>query len=107
MQFTPGQLRDKAVFALEEAKMRSMTQGRNAWTLTDGKLRHLVELGGLVVRSGLVELTDDERAVILGALLNISAAPQSEGRDQALLLKGGKRCIAKQPGLAGSGIAAF
>ena len=60
-------------------KMRSMAQGRDAWTLTDGKPRELIELGGLVVRSDLVELTDDDRAAILGALLDISATSKSEG----------------------------
>jgi len=33
------------------------------------RTRHLIELGGLIVKSGVVELTGDDRAVILGALL--------------------------------------
>ncbi|MBB3290650.1 hypothetical protein FHT91_005668 [Rhizobium sp. BK347] len=33
------------------------------------RTRHLIELGGLVVKSGVVELTNDDRAVILGALI--------------------------------------
>jgi hypothetical protein len=31
--------------------------------------RHLIELGGLVVKSGIVDLTGDDRATIFGALL--------------------------------------
>ncbi|MFO1098696.1 MAG: conjugal transfer protein TraD [Xanthobacteraceae bacterium] len=33
------------------------------------RTRHLIELGGLVVKSGIVDLTGDDRATILGALL--------------------------------------
>jgi len=33
------------------------------------RTRHLIELGGLVQKSGLVELTDDNRAAIMGGLL--------------------------------------
>jgi hypothetical protein len=41
-----------------------------AWQVERRKrTRRLIELGGLVVKSGVVELTGDDRAVILGALL--------------------------------------
>lgn len=33
------------------------------------RTRHLIELGGLVFKSGVVDLTGDDRAVIYGALL--------------------------------------
>ena len=33
------------------------------------RARHLIELGGLVVKAGIVDLTGDDRATILGALL--------------------------------------
>jgi hypothetical protein len=33
------------------------------------RTRHLIELGGLVVKAGVVELTGDDRALIFGALL--------------------------------------
>jgi Conjugal transfer protein TraD len=33
------------------------------------RTRHLIELGGLVVKAGLVNLTGDDRAMIFGALL--------------------------------------
>ncbi len=33
------------------------------------RTRHLIELGGLVVKAGIVNLTGDDRAMIYGALL--------------------------------------
>jgi hypothetical protein len=45
------------------------------------RTRHLIELGGLVAKAGLVELTDDDRATILGALLNAAAALRGMGDD--------------------------
>jgi hypothetical protein len=41
-----------------------------AWQVKRRKrTRHLIELGGLVVKAGIVDLTGDDRATILGALL--------------------------------------
>ncbi|BAV45411.1 conjugal transfer TraD [Mesorhizobium loti] len=42
------------------------------------RTRQLIELGGLVVKAGIVELTNDERATIYGALLWIAAKLQSD-----------------------------
>lgn len=36
------------------------------------RTHRLIELGGLVQKSGLVELTDDDRATIYGALLGLA-----------------------------------
>jgi hypothetical protein len=36
------------------------------------RTRHLIELGGLVQKAGLVELLDDDRATLLGALLEVA-----------------------------------
>lgn len=36
------------------------------------RTRHLIELGGLVQKAGLVELTDDDRAILLGAFLDLA-----------------------------------
>lgn len=57
------------------------------------RTRHLIELGGLVVKTGIIELTDDDRAVILGALGEIAASLRSEDREQMILLwrRRGKR----------------
>ena len=46
--------------------MRDWAQERRART------RHLIELGGLVQKAGLVELADDDRATLLGAFLDIA-----------------------------------
>ena len=41
-----------------------------AWQVERRKrTRHLIELGGLVVKAGIVDLTGDDRATIFGALL--------------------------------------
>ncbi len=60
------------------------------------RTRQLIELGGLVTKAGIVDLTDDDRAVIFGALLTIAARLRSERRDEALLIWGrnGKRGFA-------------
>ena len=50
------------------------------------RTRQLIELGGLVQKAGLIELTDDDRAVLLGAFLAVAAKLQGEEREQALTL---------------------
>ncbi|MBB4643038.1 conjugal transfer protein TraD [Rhizorhapis suberifaciens] len=50
------------------------------------RTRHLIELGGLVVKAGLVDLTDDDRATIYGALLTIATKLRGKERDNALAL---------------------
>jgi hypothetical protein len=50
------------------------------------RTRHLIELGGLVQKAGLIELTDDDRAVLLGAFLAIAAKLQGDEREQAITL---------------------
>ncbi|MGA9794059.1 MAG: conjugal transfer protein TraD [Rhizomicrobium sp.] len=50
------------------------------------RTRHLTELVGLVKKSGLVELTNDDRAALYGAFLELALALQAESREQTLLL---------------------
>jgi hypothetical protein len=50
------------------------------------RTRHLIELGGLVVKAGVVDLTGDDRTVIFGALLWIADKLKSDERDKALAL---------------------
>jgi hypothetical protein len=59
------------------------------------RTRHLIELGGLVQKAGLIELTDDDRAVMLGAFLAIAAQLQGDEREQAITLwqRRGKRAF--------------
>jgi hypothetical protein len=63
------------------------------------RTRQLIELGGLVAKAGLIELTDDDRAVIFGALLEAAARLRSDDRDQTLVLwrRRGKRAFAEPP----------
>lgn len=60
------------------------------------RTRHLIELGGLVAKAGLVELTDDDRAIILGALLDAAARLRGDGADavKTLWRRRGKRAFA-------------
>ncbi|WP_404712177.1 conjugal transfer protein TraD [Sphingomonas sp. MMS24-J13] len=37
------------------------------------RTRQLIELGGLIVKAGLVDLVDDDRAVIFGILVDAAA----------------------------------
>ncbi len=57
------------------------------------RTRQLIELGGLVAKAGLVELTDDDRAVIFGLMIEGASMLRSEQRDRALILwrRRGKR----------------
>lgn len=59
------------------------------------RTRQLIELGGLVAKSGLVELTDDDRAALYGAFLTVTAKLRGEEGAQALLLfrRKGKRAF--------------
>lgn len=59
------------------------------------RTRQLIELGGLVAKAGLVELTDDDRAVIFGLLAEGAATLRSDRRDEALVLwrRRGKRAF--------------
>lgn len=50
------------------------------------RTRHLIELGGLVQKSGLVELTNDDRAILYGAFLELADALRGETREQSIAL---------------------
>lgn len=50
------------------------------------RTKQLIELGGLVVKAGLVELTDDDRAVLFGLLVDAAARLRGDEREQHLLL---------------------
>ena len=61
---------------------RDWAQQRRART------RQLIELGGLVQKAGLVELLDDDRAALLGALLGLAdqlrhGQAEADGRQRA------------------------
>jgi hypothetical protein len=66
-------LRNRLDRARARADTRQWVQDRRART------RHLIELGGLVQKAGLVELVDDDRAILLGAFLELAARLQGQG----------------------------
>lgn len=58
-------------------------------------MHHLIELGGLVQKAGLVELTQDDRAALYGAFLTLAMMLQGDDREHTLALwrRGGKRAF--------------
>jgi Conjugal transfer protein TraD len=50
------------------------------------RTRHLIVLGGLLVKAGIVDRTDDDRAMIYGALLWMADKLQSDQSEQARAL---------------------
>lgn len=54
------------------------------------RTRHLIELGGLVVKARIVDLTNDNRAMIYGALLWMADKLRSEESERARQLWAGK-----------------
>ena len=62
-------------------------QDIRAWQVERRKrTRHLIELGGLVVKARVVDLTGDDHAIILGALLWIADKLKSSQGEQARAL---------------------
>ena len=59
------------------------------------RTRHLIELGGLVQKSGLVELADDDRATLYGAMLDLAGRAEDADGASALALwkRRGKRAF--------------
>ena len=57
------------------------------------RTRHLIELGGLVQKAGLVDLTDDDRATLYGALLELAVRAREDGDIVALWKRRGRRAF--------------
>ena len=59
------------------------------------RTRHLIELGGLVQKAGLVELTGDDRTVLYGALTFLATILKADDAEHtlALWLRGGLRAF--------------
>ena len=68
------------------------------------RTRQLIELGGLVAKSGLVELVEDDRATIFGLLLEAVAKLHGENGEQHQLLwrRRGRRAFASDENAAGA-----
>ncbi len=69
------------------------------------RTRHLIELGGLVQKAGLVELTDDDRATMLGAMLGFANVLKGENGKQVaeLCRRRGLRAFEAERNAADSG----
>lgn len=50
------------------------------------RTRHLIELGGLVQKAGLVELVEDDRATLYGALLELAGKARGDDAGDVLTL---------------------
>lgn len=50
------------------------------------RTKHLIELGGLVQKAGLVTITDDDRAMLYGAFLELAQRLSGDDAEQAKLL---------------------
>ena len=77
------------------ARLRRLTVQQNRTTLARARhdtrdwakerrarTRQLIELGGLVQKAGLIELTDDDRATLLGAFLELADQLQQQGDER-------------------------
>ncbi len=62
------------------------------------RTRHLIELGGLVVKSGIVDLTGDDRAMIYGAMIWVAEKLKSDDgqRARTLWAEKGKEAFAAE-----------
>ena len=69
---------------LEASRARIDTR---AWVMERReRTRRLIELGGLVRKAGLVEITGDDRAALYGAFLMLVEDATGDDRDQVLAL---------------------
>lgn len=57
------------------------------------RTRHLIELGGLVQKAGLVDLTDDDRATLYGAMLELAAKAREDSNLPLLWKRRGKHAF--------------
>lgn len=62
------------------------------------RTRHLIELGGLVQKAGLVDIADDDRAMLYGAFLDLAAHMQGDdgANLRALFRRRGARAFATE-----------
>ena len=72
------------------------------------RTRHLIELGGLVQKAGLVDLADNDRATIYGALLElVGRAREGDAGDAgdalALWKRRGRRALDAEEAGPGTG----
>ena len=86
-------LNQAATLRAEAAERRTDSRG---WVVQRReRTRHLIELGGLVQKAGLVELTDDDRVTLYGALLDLAGRARGDDSGDVLALwkRRGKRAF--------------
>jgi hypothetical protein len=66
---------------------RARTDTRDWAKARRERTRHLIELGGLVQKAGLVELVDDDRATLLGALMEVAGELRGAGDEDSAHLR--------------------
>ena len=97
LEATTAQLRRLTVLRNRVEAARARADTRDWVRERRERTRHLIELGGLVQKAGLVELTDDDRATLLGAFLELAGrlqlqADERQDESRAELLARWRRC---------------
>lgn len=77
----------RAAQARNRLQTKAARHDTRAWQVKRReRTRQLIELGGLIAKAALVEITGDDRAVILGLLVEAAAKLRGEGHEQQMLL---------------------
>lgn len=77
----------RATAARHRLQAKIARNDKRAWVVKRReRTRQLIELGGLVAKAGLVDLTDDDRAVIFGLMVDAATTLRGARRDELLTL---------------------
>jgi hypothetical protein len=87
LQATLARLRRLVVARNRLDAARARTDTRDWAKARRDRTRQLIELGGLVTKAGLVELVEDDRATLLGALLDLAGQLQGTGDEDPVHLR--------------------
>jgi len=86
MKTTAGAIR-RMTTARNRVQIKQPRYDMRTWQVQRrARTRLLIELGGLVVKARLVELTGDDRAVILGGLLAVASRLSDDKRADTLVV---------------------
>jgi hypothetical protein len=81
----------RAILRVEASERRTDTR---EWMMQRReRTRHLIELGGLVQKAGLADLTDDDRATLYGALLELAIQVREDATMLPLWKRRGRRAF--------------
>lgn len=90
----------RAKAARHRLEARRARTDMRAWVVKrQERTRHLIELGGLVQKAGLVDLTRDDRAALYGAFTFLATMLKADDAEHTLALwrRGGKRAFEAEP----------